>query len=251
MTRRTRPERRQAELDERRQSRRRGPAQRQRSLLLPLSIGAIVLGIVAVAAFALLNQPPAAVELEQPMTQAPYELADGRALGPADAPVTLTIWSDFQCPACGVLARQTEPQLTEDYVEPGVLRIVYRDFAFLGQESTDASIAARCAEDQDRFWQFHDYLFANQSGENRGAFSLLRLEAMADRVGLDMTDYRACRDDPAVRQAVLADRDEARQIPINSTPTLIVGERQFAGVPDYGQLSQAIDEALAESSTGK
>jgi protein-disulfide isomerase len=247
MTKRTRQERRQAELDERRQARRRGPQRQQRSLLLPITIGTIVLGVAAVAAFALLNQPPAAVDLEQPITQAPYELAEGRALGSADAPVTLTIWSDFQCPACGVLATETEPQLAEDYVEPGDLRIVYRDFAFLGEESTDASIGARCAEDQGRFWQFHDYLFANQAGENRGAFSLLRLEAMAERVGIDMAQYRACRDDPETRQAVLADRDEARQIPINSTPTLIVGERQFAGVPEYGQLSQAIDEALAAS----
>lgn len=220
-------------------------------MVLPASIAAIALGVVGVIVFALLNAPPAQVELEEPITRSPYELADGRALGSVDAPVTMDIWSDFQCPACGVLARQLEPQLTEDYVSTGELRIVYRDFAFLGQESLDASVAAYCAEAQDRFWQFHDYLFANQAGENRGAFSRQRLEAIAERVGLNMDDYRVCRDSDAALQAILAERDTARAIPINSTPSLIIGERIFAGVPQYEQLQAVIEEAIEAANGGR
>jgi protein-disulfide isomerase len=252
MTRQTRRERRQAELEDRRQSRRRRrPAPRQRSLLLPVSIAAIALGVVAVAVFALMNAPPAAVELEDPITRTPYELADGRALGSEDAPVTMDIWSDFQCPACAVLATQLEPEVVQDYVATGELRIVYRDFAFLGPESTAASVGAYCAEQQDRFWQYHDYLFANQAGENRGGFTAQRLDAIAERVGLQMDDYRACRDSDAARQAIAAQSNEARAIPINSTPSLIVGDRLFTGVPQYAELRQAIDEELAAARAGQ
>jgi protein-disulfide isomerase len=251
MTRRTRRERRLVELEERRAERRDRRPQGQRSWLLPASLGALALGLVAVVAFAVLSTPPAVVELEEPLPPSPYHLADGRALGLTGAPVTLEIWSDFQCPACKQLVDTIEPRLVDDYVADGRLRVTYRDFAFLGQESTDAAVAARCADREGRFWPFHDYLFANQSGENRGAFSRDRLASIAERVGLEMAGYRACLDDGAIRQAVADELDEGRALGVNSTPSLLVGGRLFAGVPDYGQLSAAIDAALAEAAMSR
>jgi protein-disulfide isomerase len=249
----TREERRQAELDERRARRRGRQTQRpRRSLLLPLSLGGLALGVVAIVVFAIVSAPPAGVELQEPTAFSSYEQADGQALGAADAPVTIEIYSDFQCPACGVLANTIKPPLQRDYVETGQVRLIYRDFAFLGPESLDAAVAARCAAQQNRFWPYHDYLFANQQGENRGAFSARRLEAMADAVGLNIEDYRACTVDPTHRQALAEERAAAAALPIDSTPTLVIdGEQRLVGVPDYAALRQAIDARLGQAGSGR
>ncbi len=244
----TRGERRRAQLEERRARRRERRARPQRSRLLPLTLAGLVLGVVAVIVFAMVSAPPAPVDLREPAGPAAYPLADGQALGDPGAPVTLEVYSDFQCPACGILATSIKPQLLVEYVDTGQVRLVYRDFAFLGPESIDAAVAARCAADENRFWQFHDYLFANQQGENRGAFSERRLEAMAMAVGLDMEAYRACRADPVQRQAVLDDTTAAAAIPVNSTPTLVIdGEQIIVGVPEYATLRQALDARLAQA----
>lgn len=251
MTRQTRRERRRVELDERRQQRRARRAPNRRSLLLPASIGALVVGLIAVVGFALANAPRAPVELAEPAPTSPYQLAEGRALGEAGAPVTIEIWSDFQCPACKTLVDTVEPRLAEDYLATGQLRVEYRDYAFLGQESVDAAIGARCAERQDRFWQYHDYLFANQRGENRGQFSRERLDAIAETIGLDMAAFRSCRDEPEHRQELAAERDAGAQLGINSTPSLVLAGRLFAGVPQYSELAAAIDAELAGAGPGR
>lgn len=243
----TREERRRAELAERRARRRgeRSPAGR-RLPLLPLSLGAIGLGVLGVIAFAILSAPPAVAEINEPQLPAPAELADGMALGPASAPLTIEVWSDFQCPACGAFARQIEPLLIDEYIRPGQVRLVYRDFAFLGQESIDAAIGARCAARSGRFWQFHDYLFANQEGENQGAFSQARLEAIASAVGLDLATFRACQDDQSVAQTVTAERSAGQALPVSSTPTLVVGDEVIVGVPSWADLKAAIEQQLAQ-----
>jgi protein-disulfide isomerase len=252
----TRRQRRDAELAERREQRQR---QRQRKSrggrqlpILPISIAVVAVGVIAVLVYALVISPPApptGADVRSPAQPAPYQLADGRALGQADAPLTIEIWSDYQCPACAQLAQTVEPLIVADYVQDGRARLVMRDFAFLGQESIDAAVAARCAERQDRFWQMHDYIFANHDGEGRGAFSQPRLEAMAQSAGLELEAYRACRADPAVRDEVAAERERGRQLGINSTPTLIIGQERIAGVPrDYSQL-QAIIEDQIEAAT--
>lgn len=244
----SREERRRAELAERRARRRGERVPRSRRLsLLPLSLGAVAVGVVGLIAFAILSAPPAAAEINTPEMPAPAELADGMALGPASAPLTIEIWSDFQCPACGAFARQVEPLLIDEYIKLGQVRLVYRDFAFLGQESIDAAIAARCAAREGRFWPFHDYLFANQEGENQGAFSQPRLEAIASAVSLDQATFSACQNDPTVAQAVAAERAAGQAVPVNSTPTLLVGDEVIVGVPAWDDLKVAIERQLAQA----
>lgn len=249
----SRGERRQQELEDRRARRRAGRQTGQRrSPLVVLSIAALVLGAIAVAGFALLNSPPGAVDLRDPVAPTDTRLADGQALGEPDAALTIEIFSDFQCPACGALASQVKPQLVRDYVSTGDVRLVYRDFAFLGPESIDAAVAGRCAADQDRFWLYHDYLFANQLGENRGAFSRARLDAIAEAAGLEMQAFAACYADPSQRQAVQQARQEAAAVPISSTPTLVLnGDQQIVGVPSYADLRAAIEAVLGSGESNQ
>jgi protein-disulfide isomerase len=244
----SREERRQAQLEERRARRRQRRGEPQRSRLLPLTIGGLAVGVVGVIIFIIATAPPAPVDLREPTAPSSYPQADGQALGSADAPVTIEVYSDFQCPACGVLATTIKPRLIADYIDAGQVRFVYRDFAFLGPESITAAVGARCAARENRFWQFHDYLFANQRDENRGGFSDARLAAIAAAVGLDLDAYRACQADQAERQAVIDERAAAAAVPINSTPTLVInGEQRIVGVPEYAELRQAIDARLTQA----
>jgi protein-disulfide isomerase len=216
--------------------------------VLPLTLATVALGVVAVVAFALVSAPPAAVDLRSAAVPTDSTLAVGQALGTEGAPLTIDICSDFQCVHCATLATGVKPLLVRDYVSTGQARLVFRDFPFLGSESIDAAVAARCAARQDRFWQYHDYLFANQAGIDRRAFSDARLTAMAEAVGLDMAAFSACTADPAARQSVIQDRDAAAAVPVESTPTLVLnGERVVVGVPSYAELQAIIEAELAEA----
>ncbi len=104
--------------------------------------------------------------------------------GGVNTKVTVIEYADFQCPFCGKFFKETEETLLNSYIESGQISFVYRDFAFLGPESTRASEAARCAAEQGKFWEYHDYLFNHQKGENQGAFSDLYLKSFAGELKL-------------------------------------------------------------------
>lgn len=171
-------------------------------------------------------------------------LASGHGLGAEDAPVVLTVWTDYQCPICGTWGNGVEPALYERYVTEGKLRIEHRHYSFLGEESFAAAVGAECAADQDKFWAFHSHLFANQAGENEGAFSAERLRKIAGAAGLDLVAWETCIADPAVRAEVDADAEEAKSLGITGTPTLVLGEWQQSGIPSAEDLYARIDEAL-------
>ncbi len=175
-------------------------------------------------------------------------------MGQADAPVTLDVWSDFQCPACGVFARDTETLIRETFVVDGTLRIFHHDAAFQGRrsassydESVEASAGAHCAGEQGSFWQFHDWLFANQSGENEGAFARDRLEAIAERTGLDVDAWNACMDRGDVQDQVVADTDAGAADGIRLTPTIAVNGERYEGAVPYEQLATLIRDAAASA----
>ena len=87
-------------------------------------------------------------------------------LGDAGAKVTIVEFADFQCPFCGRFQQTVYPQIKSDYIDTGKAAFIYQDFSFLGEESTVAAEAAKCAGDQGKFWEYHDYLFTHQKGEN-------------------------------------------------------------------------------------
>jgi protein-disulfide isomerase len=184
-----------------------------------------------------------------PSAFTPTDLADANALGREDAPVTVEVWADYQCPYCALFSQQVEPQLIAQYVETGQVRLVFRDLAFLGDESRWAAVAARLAEEQDAFWPYHDYLFANQLGENAGGFSVERLQEIASVVGLDRSAFDAGLQLDAARATFAQIRAEfeadAARLAIRSTPTVVVdGTRLEAN--DLATIRAAIDAALTE-----
>jgi protein-disulfide isomerase len=224
-----------------------------RSPIVALTVAALVLG-GAVVAYALANQPRLATEtLAAPVAAVPANLSDGRSLGAAAAPVTLDVWSDFQCPGCRQLATRIEPSIISQFVVPGFTRLVYHDAAFQGRkvastwdESEQAAAGARCAADQGRFWEMHDWLFANWNGENAGAFAPARLRAIAQSAELDMSAYDACMATGNAQKAARAETDQAVAQGINQTPTIMLNGAIYTGPITVKDLGDAIMVAAAE-----
>ena len=208
--------------------------------------GALLLG-GSLVAFGGVGRPA-----PSPSPTPPPNIANGPSLGSAAAPVTIEVWADYQCPYCRLETIVFGGSMERTYVLPGLARIVYRDFAFLGQESTDAAVAARCAGRQDpgAYWRYHDLLFASQQGENQGAFSRANLLSLAGIAALDATSFSACLDDPAVAKAVADETAQGRAAGVVSTPTLRVsgpgGTKILAGLSSSWS---TIRDAIAAVST--
>lgn len=195
----------------------------------------------------LVTLPPIA----EPPVSTPIELADGFTLGSPDAPVAIEVWEDFQCPFCQRFSVQIKPSIVEEYVETGQATLTFRNLAFLGDESHWAAVAASLAADQNRFWPFHDYLFANLLGENVGSYSLERLLAIGEAAGLDMDRFKAglVLEQARERFAELdaASRQDAAALGISATPTVTVNGVPLQA-PDFATIAAAVDVALAQAS---
>jgi protein-disulfide isomerase len=126
--------------------------------------------------------------------------------------------------------------------------LTFRHLAFLGEESHWAAVAADLAAEQGLFWPFHDYLFANQLGENAGGFELDRLLAMAEAAGLDMAAFRAGLVLDAARERFARinaqSREDAGALGINGTPSLVL-DGELLRFDSFDQAIAAIDEAVA------
>ena len=211
------------------------PIKKKKTGLAAISPTYWLIGIVAVmiglALIVLVGLPAAATNTAK---------ANGNSLGDANAPVTMEVYADYQCPICGQFDRGTLKQIEDKYVKTGKVRIVFNHFAFIGDESTRAAEASECANAQGKFWEFTDTLFNNQAGENQGAFSDANLEKFAQQVGLDMTQYKTCMDQNTYLGKVQASSTGASQRGVDSTPTLFIN-----GQKAVGAISLATFESIA------
>ncbi len=204
-----------------------------------LLIGVVVLAVVAVAVFASLDQAGAGQDA------APDDSALDKSLGAADALVLVAEFADFQCPYCKQFADGPGQLLKEEYVDTGQVRFVFRHFAFLGDESTWAAEASDCADEQGRFWEYHDRLFEAQGAENSGAYSYDNLKALAAELGLDTEQFNQCLDSGKYRSEVRQEYSEGQRFGVQGTPTLFVDGRLVRNGGDYQVLRGAIEAALA------
>jgi len=218
-----------------RQERRTSRPGRLRAWALPSFF--LVAGLSAIAIVALaVTSPSAAGDVK----------ATRPVLGDSTAPVLIQEYGDFQCPSCGAFARGIEPQIRAAYIDTGIVRLAWHDFAWIGTESRDAANAARCAGDQGQFWEYHDVLYQNQAGENAGAFSKDRLKAFGDALDLEPTAFHACVDADRYGAAVQADFAVVSRNGFNGTPTFVIGDQRIVGAQPFEVFAAAIDAALAK-----
>jgi len=166
--------------------------------------------------------------------------------GDADAPVVMIEYGDFQCTFCGRFAREVEPRLEEKYIESGTLRMEWRDFPYLGRESVNAALAARAAQEQGKFWEYHDLLYENQSG----GFSEERLIELAREAGLDVERFEEDLASGRFESAVAEDFQEGQEMGITGTPTFVINGRVVAGLQPVEVFEEAIERAKAEAERG-
>ena len=205
-----------------------------------LLIGVVVVAVVAVVVFASLDRAGTGQD------GAPDDGSLDKSLGEADAPIVVAEYADFQCPFCKDFADGPGRLLQEEYVSTGQVRFVYRHFAFIGDESTWAAEASDCADEQGRFWEYHDRLFEEQGAENSGAFSRDNLKAFAADLGLDTEQFNECLDSGDFRSEVRQEYGEGQRLGVQGTPTLFVDGRLVRNGGDYEVLRAAIETVLAE-----
>lgn len=172
------------------------------------------------------------------------EDGDPLAVGRRDAPVVMVEYGDFRCPFCGKFARETQPELVKRYVDTGILRIEWRDFAIFGKQSDTAAYAARAAARQNRFWQFHEVLHAQASGTGHPDLPNSRLIAAARDAGVpDIQRFEKDMSSTKVQDEVDADRDEALRIGASSTPAFVVNGTPVLGAQPIEAFVSLIDQA--------
>ncbi|MBI2462986.1 MAG: DsbA family protein [Candidatus Spechtbacteria bacterium] len=167
-------------------------------------------------------------------------------IGSTDAPVIVVEFADFQCPFCGLFAKNTYSQIKSQYIDTGKVKFVYRNFAFLGLESQDSANAAYCAQDQGKFWEYHDYLYSHQNGENEGAFIKDNLKKFAQDLGLDSSSFDSCVDFSKYQDRVTADIKAGRDAGVTGTPTVFIGGKLISGAQGFQIYADAIEAQLSK-----
>jgi protein-disulfide isomerase len=163
---------------------------------------------------------------------------DGPALGPSSAKVTLVAYSDFQCPYCA-RARKVVEQLHELY--PKELRIVFRHFPLAQHaQARPAAEAAECAEEQGKFWPYHDLLFDNPS-----ALAKADLERYATDVKLDPNAFTTCLGSDRPKAVVAAAEAEGKRFGVQGTPALFLNGMKLIGLLPLPLLQALIDKELS------
>ena len=172
---------------------------------------------------------------------------DGRHLGDPNAPVKVDVYSDYRCSACLGFSQNMEPVIIQNYVETGKVYYNFHDYIVIdNHDGTDASLrsanAALCANEQGRFWDFHDTLFANQVTEDAYLFTDARLTTMAQNLKLDMAAFDQCFQARKYAGDIQKDIEQAIALGVTFTPSVFV---DGALVKNYNQVPQAIDDILA------
>jgi protein-disulfide isomerase len=173
---------------------------------------------------------------------------DDPQLGRADAKVTIIEFGDYQCPLCRAFWRDTLPQIKKEYVETGRVRIVFRDFPIQDAhpEATVTAMAAECAEDQGKYWEFHDKVFREQDRRGRDVirYSARDVRRWATEIGLEAAAFNECLDSERHKAEVQKDYKDGADVGMNGTPVFFINGRALVGAHPFATFQKIIEEEL-------
>jgi protein-disulfide isomerase len=142
--------------------------------------------------------------------------------GDPNAPITLVEFGDYQCHYCNVFFETIEGDIITNYVETGKVKIIFKDYNIIGSDSVNASHGAHCAKDQGMFWEYHDILYSNWTGENNGWASPENLTLFAEEINLDMDKWVKCMDEKPHSKTILTSNEDAKKLQLTGTPAFFV-----------------------------
>ncbi|EIJ66352.1 DSBA-like thioredoxin domain protein [Candidatus Nitrosopumilus salaria BD31] len=143
-------------------------------------------------------------------------------LGDPNAPITILEWGDYQCTFCYKFHQNTLDTIIEDHIKTGKVKLVFKDFPLNGPDSILAAEAAYCADDQEKYWQYHNELYKNWGGERTGWVTRESLEKFATTVNLNLDEFNKCLDSHKYQNRVNTLYEFGKEVGIDATPSFLV-----------------------------
>jgi len=191
----------------------------------------------------------------QPTPSQPVKISidDDPIRGDPNAPITIIEFSDFQCPFCARFHGQTLPLILEEYIEEGKVNLVYRDFPIqsIHPNALPAAVAAECANEQGKFWEYHDTLFEKQNSWNRldSNTAISTFSQYATDVGLEQQQFDSCLESGKYLEEVQNDLSDGKDYGVTGTPGFFIGNEEIGfvkinGAQPFGSFARIIEEQL-------
>lgn len=167
-------------------------------------------------------------------------------MGSASAPITIIEFGDYQCPQCDRWFKTIRPDIEEQYITPGKANLYFVDLAFYGPDSKKAAEATYCAQDQGKYWEYHNILYSNQRGINDGWANPDNLKKFASELNLDRELFDSCLDSDKYKNRVERNVLEAKRNGAAGTPTFIIvgsdgSQQMIEGAQPFSVFKQVLD----------
>ena len=170
-------------------------------------------------------------------------------LGNPNASITMVEFGDYQCTFCNKFFHETEESIVENYVKTGKVKMLFKDFVVVSEDSINAANAAHCANDQKMFWQYHSTLYNNWDGEGTGWASSEQLHQFASTLGLDMDKFSECMSKSKWKELVDSSHADGRTLGVDATPTFFIIDQnnkvlKIIGAQRYDVFQEVFDSLL-------
>lgn len=185
-------------------------------LVIPAIIG------ISVGAYLGISESSQVVENETLLTAQKLIKNGSPIIGDSNAPITILEWGDYQCTFCFRFHQSSLDIIHKEYIETGIAKMVFKDFPLNGPDSLLAAEAAYCAEDQGKYWSYHNELYNNWAGERTGWITDDSLNQFAITSGLNIEKFNSCLDEHKYRQRVLDLEQFGREVGIDATPSFLI-----------------------------
>ena len=220
--------------------------------IILLAIFAVMIVSVALYASSYYSQLMVMQENRMNMSgqNAPINLTSGSpVLGSTSAPITIVEFGDYQCEACYHWYHNTRADIIDNYIETGKVNLVFMDLPFLGRDSITAAQATYCADDQGKYWEYHETLYNFQEAIDNGWASKDRLVSFAFNLDMNMDEFNDCMDSSKYAKRVKANYDESQRFGAEATPTFLIispdgAVKKITSAQPYSVFSQVIEPML-------
>ena len=170
-------------------------------------------------------------------------------LGNPNAPITLVEFGDYQCHYCNVFFQDIEDEIIKNYVESGKVKMIFKDYNIIGPDSINSSHGAHCAGEQGLFWEYHDILYSNWTGENNGWASPSNLTAFADEINVNMDQWTECMNEKSHSKTIMESNNDAKALELTGTPAFFIinedgGVSKLFGAQPFEVFKKTFDSQL-------